>query len=51
MEKLLLYINITKFAYNMRLELLLELGHGLLFTMHQLLPCLLLIFSSLLGKW
>ena len=51
MEKVPLYINLTKVAYNMRLTLILELGPRLLFTMHQLLPHLLLLFSSLLGKW
>jgi hypothetical protein len=47
MEKILLYINLTKVVYNMRPTLLLELGLGLLFTMHQLLPCVLLLFNSL----
>jgi hypothetical protein len=47
MEKVLLYINLTKFTYNMRAELFLELGPRILFTMHQLLPCL---FSSLYGN-
>ena len=46
-EKVLIYINLTKFTYNMRLALLLELSLGLLFTMHQLLPHILLLFSSL----
>jgi hypothetical protein len=47
MKKVLLYINLTKFAYNMRPTLLLELGPGILFTMNQLLPRILLLFSSL----
>ena len=40
-----------KVTYNMRPALLLKLGPRLLFTMHQLLPRLLLLFNSLLGKW
>ena len=51
MKKVLLYINLTKVAYNLRPTLLLEISFGLLFTMHQLLPHLLLLFSYLLGKW
>jgi hypothetical protein len=47
MKKILLYINLTKVTYNMRPTLLLELGPRLLFTIHQLLPCLLLLFGSL----
>jgi hypothetical protein len=37
MEKVLLYIDLTKVTYNIRLALLLKLGPGILFTMHQLL--------------
>ena len=47
MEKILLYINLTKVTYNMRPKMFLELGLGLLFTMNQLLPRLLLLFISL----
>jgi hypothetical protein len=50
MEKVLLYINLTKLVYNMRPALLLKIGLGLLFTMHQLLPRILLLFSSLEGN-
>jgi hypothetical protein len=50
MEKVLLYINLTKSIYNMRPTLLLELGPEILFTMHQLLPHVLLLFSSLQGN-
>ena len=46
-KKVLLYINLTKFIHNMRPTLLLEIGPGILFTMHQLLPRILLLFSSL----
>jgi hypothetical protein len=48
-KKLLLYINLTKVVYNMRPTLFLKLDLGIHFTMHQLIPCILLLFSSL-GK-
>jgi hypothetical protein len=46
-KKVLIYINLTKVTYNMRPTLLLELILGILFAMHQLLPRLLILFSSL----